>query len=134
MDLSREVLTVMTEVSKPHSDIGNKDLESLRVRWAPVVGGSENGGCGEQVEVETRFTGTHTNEKSWNPSSVWEGSPEDGIAMDSKGLFTAPVGGTQLQQLGAVRVHEGGDDIYALMGGHARIGLMIRMCVQQRRV
>lgn len=32
--------------------------------------------------------------------------------MDPEELFTALVGGTQLQQLGAACVHEGGDDIY----------------------
>jgi hypothetical protein len=116
VDTNRVLLTVMTDASKPHSKIENEDLGSLRVRKAPVDGGSEHGGCGEQVEVETRFIGTHTNEEGGNPSSMWEVSSKDDIAMDAEGLFTALVGGTQLQQLGAARVHEGGDVIYASMG------------------
>lgn len=116
VDTNRVLLTVMTDATKPHSNIGHEDLESIRVRKAPVDGGSEHGGCGEQVKVETRFIGTHTNEENGNPSSVWEVSSGDDIAMDPEGLFTALVGGTQLQQLGAARVHEDGDDIYASMG------------------
>lgn len=113
VDTNRVLLTVMTDASKPHSDLSDEDLESLRVRKAPVNGGSEHGRCGEQVEVETRFIGNHTNEESGNLSTVWEVSSGDDIAMDPEGLFTALVGGTQLQQLGAARVHEDGNDIYA---------------------
>lgn len=116
VDTNRVLLTVMTDASKPHSDLSDEDLESLRVRKALVDGESEYGGCGVQVEVETRFIGSHTNEESGNLSTVWEVSSGDDIAMDPEGLFTALVGGTQLQQIGAARVHEGGGDIYASVG------------------